>query len=104
MGQCTMLEFPNYNIVIADGNPYIAKLNPIHCDILIIGRNCQWSFNLLYQIYSPDLVVIHSSLLPHLRKKIVQECEANRIPVHSLAEHGSLAVEFTKTFVPDHML
>ena len=103
-GQCTMLDFPNYNIIIADGNPHITDTSFTHCDILVIGRNCQWSFNSLSEIYNPDLVVIHSSLLPHLRENISQECEARQIPVHSLAEQGPLAIEFKKTFTPGYTL
>lgn len=105
MGQCTMLKFPGYNIIIADGNPLNpSNLSPIHCNILVIGRNCQWTYSLLSQVYNTDLVVIHSSLLPHLREKILEECDLNQIPVFSLAEQGPLTIEFTKTFVPEYTL
>ncbi len=106
MGQCSVLKFSDYNIniVIADGNPYSFNQIPTHCDMLIIGRNCQWTISLLHQLYNPDLVIIHSSLLPHLRKRITLECEARQIPVYSLAEDGPLALDFTKTFVPAYML
>ncbi len=105
MGQCTMLEIAEYNIVIADGNPRISSdFSPIHCDILIIGRNCQWTYKLLSQVYSTDLVVIHSALFSHLREKILEECTLNQTPVYSLADQGPLTVEFTKTFVPEYTL
>lgn len=85
------IPHPTKKIVRLSENRYMGAKSdrPMEIDLLILSRDSTFSINQLSAIFSADKIVLDSSLPPHCRSRLVEECKKLGISFHDVGQDGA---------------
>lgn len=83
--------FGNQSVVVLKRN-IIPPSEPLKLSLLIVGRGCKMSPEDLFRTFTPNRLVLDSSLTPFYRNRLKNYCEKNRLSFHDVSTDGAFTL------------